>query len=232
MSTNHPIVPVHLGIIPDGNRRWAAANGLTPLEGHKRGYENLKKIGDAALARGVKYLTVYAFSTENWKRSPGEVKYLMGLLDWILTKEVATFHKKGIRLNFFGSPDGIDPAMSQRIEEATAKTAGNTRGTLNICFNYGGQTDIVEGVRKLLSNRADPKSVTVESFGESLTSAGTPPVDLVIRTSGEMRLSNFLLWEAAYAELYFPDVMWPDFDEVELDKALAEYADRNRRFGS
>lgn len=231
--TNHSdaSLPTHLGIIPDGNRRWARDNGLTALEGHKRGYDNLKTISEAVLDRGIQYATVFAFSTENWQRSPEEVKYLMDLLNWVLNRDVRHFHEKGIRLGFFGLREGVDAKILAGIDRAIELTAANTRGRLNICFNYGARADIVHAAKQLVAKGLKPDQIDEAAFESALTSAGNPPLDLVIRTSGEQRLSNFMLWEAAYAELYFAAVHWPDFDEKQLDSALSAYAERKRRFG-
>jgi undecaprenyl diphosphate synthase len=219
-------VPAHLGIILDGNRRWAKANGLATLEGHRKGYENLKTIADAAIERGVQVVTAYVFSTENWNRSQEEVNYLMELLLWVATHEVNEMHKKGIRIRFLGSEQRLSPKILKAIKKAEEKTAGNTRGTLGLCLNYGGQTEIVEAVQAIGEGE-----VTMEAITQHLYAPDLPPVDMVIRTSGEQRLSNFMLWRAAYAELYFTDVHWPAFSETDLDAALAEFASRQRRFG-
>lgn len=225
-------LPTHVAIIPDGNRRWAKANGLSSLEGHKRGYENALKMADLAANRGVKYLTFFAFSTENWSRSEHEVKYLMELLSLVLKHNVKDMHKKGYRLRFFGSKEGLSPAIRQGMDEAINLTKDNTTATLNLCFNYGSRRDIVEAVRRVVEDGLSLDQITEAAVSERLSSAGTPELDLLIRTSGEYRLSNMLLWEAAYAELYFVRCYWPDFNETELDKALDSYAERKRRFGS
>ncbi len=219
-------VPTHIGLILDGNRRWAKAQGLPTLEGHKRGYENLKTIGRAGLARGIKYVTAYVFSTENWNRSQEEVSYLMDLLRWVLDKEVNELHKDNIRVRFLGSTERLDEKILEGIKKAEEKTAGNTAGTLGLCLNYGGQTEIVEAVRAIGDGE-----VTIESISEHLYAPDIPPVDLIIRTSGEQRISNFMLWRAAYSELWFTDKHWPDFTEADLDTALADYASRERRHG-
>ncbi len=223
-------LPKHIALIPDGNRRWAKAHNLPMMEGHKRGYDNLKTTADLAVARGVKHLTAYIFSTENWRRTADEVKYLMGLVNWVLTDQVKDFHANGYRLKFFGSPDKVDSKIVKGIAAAESLTKDNTKATLNICFNYGGRAEIVAAVNGLIKQGA--AEVTEDSFGRQLQSTGQPDPDLIVRTGGERRLSNFLLWQSAYSELYFTDVLWPDFDEVELDKALADYADRQRRFGA
>lgn len=215
----------------DGNRRWAKARNLPTLEGHRRGYENLIKIGEAALDRGVKYFTVYAFSTENWKRTAEEVDYLLGKLFWIAMGEVESLNKRNVRVRFAGSRDKLQPKAIEAIEQAEAKTATNTRGTFVICLNYGGQAEIVQAVQAIVREGTLPDEITEASIASHLYAPDVPPLDLIIRTSGERRLSNFMLWRADYAELMFVDQMWPDFDEVMLDHCLADYAGRERRIG-
>lgn len=230
-ETDSKTIPTHVAIIPDGNRRWAKEHGLTGLEGHKKGYETAINVLEAAVVRGVKYLTFFAFSTENWSRTQDEVKYLMDLLTWVLKNKVDDFDKKGYRLQFFGSKEGLSEAHLKLIDQAVKKTAANTRATLNICFNYGARKDLVEAVQQLIVDGVKAEDVTEEVISSRLSSAGTPDPDLLIRTSGECRISNMLLWEAAYAELYFTDIYWPDFTEEEMDRALNEYARRQRRYG-
>lgn len=223
-------VPQHIAVIPDGNRRWAKGRGLSTKEGHKEGYENLKRIADAAFERGVKFLTAYTFSTENWSRTEEEVGYLMKLAGWVVGEEAETYHQKGIRLRFLGSNDGLDESLIKGLREAEELTKNNTRGTICICFNYGGRKDIIDAVNSALQSGTD--KVDEDSFGRMLSTADIPDPDLVIRTSGEHRLSNFLVWETAYSEMYFADCMWPDFTTQELDLALKDFAARNRRYGS
>ncbi|TAK88830.1 di-trans,poly-cis-decaprenylcistransferase [Patescibacteria group bacterium] len=229
MSQTSPTTPTHVAVIPDGNRRWAKAKGLETKEGHKAGYQNLLKIADLAFDRGVKYVTGYVFSTENWSRTEEEVGYLMKLVGWVLKEEGKRLHDKGIRINIIGSSEGVDEGLLEGFDKLQKLTRHNSGGTINICFNYGGRRDIVEAVNKLLASGV--KSVDESSFGEHLSTAGIPDPDLIIRTSGEQRLSNYLIWESAYSELYFSDVMWPDFNEAEFDAALTEYAKRKRNFG-
>lgn len=223
------MTPRHVAIIPDGNRRWAKAKGLGVVEAHKAGYETLKKMADAAVERGITTLTVYAFSTENWQRTKQEVGALLKLLEWGLKNEVKAYHQKGIKLQFWGSRADLPGGLADALDAAEKLTAENTKATFNICFNYGGRADIVAAVNRALDSGV--KAVDEEAFANYLVSAGTPDPDLIIRTSGEHRLSNFLPWEGSYSELYFTDTLWPDFDEAELDKALSDYADRQRRFG-
>lgn len=231
-DTNKPTLPVHLGLILDGNRRWAKDNGLPTLEGHKRGYEVLKTIGDAVIARGIKYVTVYAFSTENWQRPASEVKFLMDMLYWVATHEIESFHKKNIKLVFLGKDQPIPERTMKVVMAAEEKTKHNTAGTLAICINYGGQAEIADACRKVIQAGIKPQDVTPELIRQNLYHPEIPDVDLIIRTSGEQRLSNFMLWRAAYSELYFlAEKHWPDFTADDLDKALADYAQRVRRFG-
>lgn len=225
------LIPRHIGFILDGNRRWAREQGLPTLEGHKRGYEILKDIGEAALDRGVQYLSAFVFSTENWKRSKEEVNYLMKLAYWVATHELEEMHKKNIRVKFLGERTDLSPKLLEAIDKAEAKTAKNTKGTLALCFNYGGQQEIATAAAKMIKEDVKPEEVTPEKVAEYLYEPEIPPIDLVIRTSGEQRLSNFMLWRAAYAELLFVKKHWPDFNEGDLDAAISEYASRNRRFG-
>lgn len=224
-------VPVHIGLILDGNRRWAKAQGLPTLEGHRVGYGNLKQIGKHAIKRGVKYISAYIFSTENWNRSKDEVKYLMDLALWLASNELNEIHKDEIRVRFLGRLDGLSNKMIKAIHKAEELTKNNRKGTLALCFNYGGQQEIVDAAQQLLDKAKGAREVTVEKFASLLYAPEVPPIDLIIRTSGEQRISNFMLWRAAYAELYFTYKHWPDFTPKDLDEALAEYAQRQRRFG-
>ncbi len=224
-------LPEHIAVIPDGNRRWAKQNGLSTKEGHKAGYDNLKRIAYAAFDRGVGCVTAYAFSTENWLRTEEEVKYLMGLLAWVVTEEAKEYHRKGIRLRILGSRDRLSSKLVKGFEEVQNLTKDNRNGAINICFNYGGRLDLVDAMRQLVREGIPAEKIDEGAIASRLSSAGLPDPDLIIRTSGERRLSNFLLWESAYSELYFSDVMWPAFSEAELDRALADYANRKRNFG-
>jgi len=230
MSEPVPTLPQHLGIILDGNRRWAQQNGLPSFEGHREGSETFKDIADYALEKGIKYLSAYVFSTENWARSKDEVGFLMALIKQLIKTQIKDLHKKGVRFMWLGCSDKLDEKMIAMLREAEELTANNTNGTLAFCFNYGGQQEIVDAARAV---QARGLPMTAESIEQHLY-GGTelPSVDLLIRTSGEHRISNFMLWRAAYSELYFTDVLWPDFTAQELDKALAEYASRQRRFGN
>lgn len=237
MTENQPSntdnIPKHLGFILDGNRRWARERGLPTLEGHRAGYSNLKDITKAAINSGVSYVSAYIFSTENWNRTPEEVKYLMDLAYRMLTKDLKELNKEQIRVVWLGSSDRVSEKLQKAIKNAEDKTKNNTRGTLALCFNYGGHTELVDAVKNIVSSGVDAQAIDHKVLEDNLYGgAEIPPVDLLVRTSGEQRLSGFMLYRMAYSELYFTDTFWPDFDEVQLEKALAEYARRNRRFGA
>lgn len=229
--SNTTIVPTHIGIIMDGNRRWAKEHGVTVAEGHKQGYLTLKHIAKAGLKRGIKYLTAYAFSTENWQRDKTEVEDIMKLLTWALKHEIKELHKEGIRVRFIGSKLKLGAATARAILHAEELTKDNTRATLLLCLDYGGQQEIVEAVKRIAESGIAPEDITPELITHHLYAPDVPPLDLVVRTSGEQRLSNFMLWEAAYSELAFVTKAWPDFDEQVLDEVLEDYANRHRRFG-
>jgi undecaprenyl diphosphate synthase len=222
-------MPRHIAIIPDGNRRWAKLHGLKPQEGHKEGYEVFKRVAEAAFKSGVEFVSFYTFSTENWARSQDEVSYLMRLVAWVVTEEAQTYHLKGIRIRVVGARDRLDKKLANSLDEVEKLTEHNTAGTVCLMFNYGGRDDIIRAVNHMLEGGV--KSVDEQSFANWLSTRDIPDPDLVIRTSGEQRLSNFMTWESAYSELYFTGKLWPDFDEKELDKALADYCQRKRNFG-
>ncbi|MBI4133641.1 di-trans,poly-cis-decaprenylcistransferase [Candidatus Uhrbacteria bacterium] len=224
-------VPQHLGIIMDGNRRWAKMHGLPILEGHRRGYDKLKEVGEWCMERGVKVLTVFAFSTENWKRAASEVAYLMDLFYRAFTNEVEEFMRRNIRVRIIGDRAGLPENVGRAATALEERTRENTRGTLQLAINYGGHTEICDAVRALLGQHVAPAEITEEAIASRLYAPDTPPPDLIIRTSGEQRLSGFLTWQSAYSELYFIQKHWPDFTEADLDAACAWYADRDRRFG-
>jgi undecaprenyl diphosphate synthase len=224
-------VPVHLGLILDGNRRWARAQGMPQLEGHRQGYQNLHDVALAAFDRGVKYVSAYVFSTENWNRTKEEVDYLMNLFVWVATKEIDKYVHEGLKVVFMGSRERLSKRVLKGIESAESKTAHNTRGVVVLCLNYGGHTELAEGVARLVRDGVPAEEVTVHKLAEYLYQPEVPPVDLIIRTSGEQRLSNFMLWRSAYSELYFVEKPWPAFTVADLDEALEDYASRNRRFG-
>ena len=222
--------PRHVGIILDGNRRWAKSRGLPALEGHVRGYHNLRLISRHLFGnRNVKWVSAYVFSTENWRRSKREVSYLMRLVGQALHEYLDEFHGDNIRIVVLGRRDGLPGPVLAAIEKAENTTADNRSGTLALCFNYGGQREISDAATAWASNK--PAELTAETFYQYLYHPEVPPLDLIIRTSGEQRLSGFMLFRAAYAELYFTDVLWPDFAPATLDTALAEFARRTRRFG-
>ena len=232
MSEETKNIPYHVGIIMDGNRRWARANGLPTLEGHRRGYDKVKKVGRWCKERGVKVLTVWAFSTENWKRSEEEVKYLMNLIKFALSKgEIDQLHKDGIMVRVIGQKERLSEDMQKLIKEAEERTKDNKEGILNLAISYGGRADILEAVKKIIEKKISADQITEETVGQNLWTVGLPDPDLIIRTSGELRTSGFLTWQSAYSELYFCQNHWPDFSEKDLDEVLADYARRQRRFG-
>jgi len=224
--------PNHLGIILDGNRRWAVAQGKTKMAGHMAGYKNFYTLSRYALIdQKIPYVSAFVFSTENWQRTKEEVGYLMRLVTRALTEFLEDFHRGNIRILVAGSRDGLDDSVLEAIEKAETQTSGNTGGNLVLCFNYGGQAEIVQAARNIIEQKIDPKNLTIDTFAEQLYKPEVPALDFVIRTSGEHRLSGFMLWRSAYAELYFTDKMWPDFTTKDLDIALEEYAHRQRRYG-
>lgn len=231
-SMSKPAVPRHLGLILDGNRRWAREHDLPLIEGHKQGYENLRTISDAAFDEGVEYVSAYVFSTENWNRSREEVTYLMKLLMWVVKHEVENLHKHGIRLHTLGSKFRLGKALVKAIHAAEEKTKDNTGGTLLLCLNYGGQQEIVDAMKRIVEAGTPADQITPELISQNLYAPGIPPVDLIIRTSGEQRLSNFMLWEGAYSELMFTPTYWPDFSTAELHQMFNKYSQLQRRFGS
>ena len=223
--------PEHLGLILDGNRRWAKANNLSVAEGHKKGYENLKTILKAAVKYHVKYVSAFVFSNENWDRSTDEVKQLMRLLLWVLRHEVDELNKQGIRIRVIGSRLRVAKAIVKAIHDAEEATKNNTRGTLLLCLDYGGQQEIVQAAKNIAEAGIKPHDITAELISQNLYAPDIPPIDLIIRTSGEQRLSNFMLWESAYSELVFTKQLWPDFNERDLKLALNKYSRTKRRFG-
>jgi undecaprenyl diphosphate synthase len=226
------VVPTHLGLVLDGNRRWAKDRGLKPFEGHRRGYLILERISRAAFERGVKYVSAFVFSTENWSRSEEEVTYLMDLLQWVAAHEIKKLHKSNIRVLFLGTDVGLSESIIKAIKKAEAKTAQNTGGTLVLCLNYGGQQEISDAVASLIRSGVKADEVTPELVTQHLYEPTLPPIDLIIRTSGEQRLSGFMLWSAAYAELKFVLKQWPAFTVEDLEEAFSDYARRQRRFGT
>ena len=227
----HPVIPRHVGVIVDGNRRWAKSHGLPTYEGHLAGYNTLKEVGIEMLAGGVEYLSAYVFSTENWKRSADEVKKLMGLVLKLVSSDLPEFHKHNVRLRILGSREDVDEKILKAIDKAEAETASNTGGTLALCFNYGGQREITEAVAAIDAEGVSAEDVTEELIASHLYAPDVPPIDIVVRTSGEQRLSNFMLWRAAYSEFLFLDKNWPDMDKDDVTLIINEYTKRQRRFG-
>jgi undecaprenyl diphosphate synthase len=221
-------VPRHIAIVMDGNGRWASKRFLPRIAGHRQGVEVLKRMVRACALRGVSVLTVFAFSSENWKRPVDEVSALMDILVVALSRELNQLKKEGVQLRFIGSREGLSERVKQSLLDAELQTAENHTLTLNVCFNYGGRWDIVNAAQAL---SASGEAITEESLASKLSTFVTGDPDLIVRTGGEMRLSNFVLWQSAYSELFFSEVLWPDFDETTLDAAIQAYASRERRFG-
>ncbi len=221
-------IPTHVGIILDGNGRWAKARGLKRTAGHLAGYKNLLKLSKYILDKGTKYLSVFAFSTENFLRPAEEVNYLMDLFIKGFNEDRGYFKKENIKVVFSGRKDKLSSKVLTAMAKMEEETENNTLGTLNICLNYGGRAEIVDAVNKIIKN--GEKEITEESFKNYLYN-DLPDIDFMIRTSGELRISNFMLWQISYAELYFPKCYFPDFNEIEYDKALIEFTKRDRRFG-
>jgi undecaprenyl diphosphate synthase len=230
-----PDVPRHVAIIMDGNGRWAAARGLPRVEGHRRGVEALRKTVRAAGEMGIRCLTIFSFSSENWQRPASEVRDLMGLLRRFIRNDLAELHGNGVCVRVIGEREGLEPEIRRLLEEAEELTRGNDRLTLVVAFNYGARDEIARAVRRIAANVArealKPEAITEELIGQHLDAPDIADPDLIIRTSGELRLSNFLLWQAAYSELVFTPVYWPDFDRAALESAIEEYRRRERRFG-
>ena len=227
-SKKNGAVPRHIAVIMDGNGRWAKRRLLPRLAGHKQGVESLRRCARACVERGVQVLTVFAFSSENWNRPQEEVSGLMSLLANALAKEVAQLSRDGVRLYFVGDRQGLSDKVREGLVEAERITAHNTRLVLNVCFNYGGRWDIAQAAQRLV---AQGLALTPENLDRAMALAHVPDPDLMIRTGGETRISNFLLWQAAYTELFFSNALWPDFDEAALDEAIAVFGGRERRFG-
>jgi undecaprenyl diphosphate synthase len=227
--------PRHVGIIMDGNGRWAAARGLPRLEGHRRGVEAVRRTIRAAGELGISYVTLYSFSAENWSRPAQEVSDLMGLLKRFIRKDLAELHKNGVCVRIIGRRDNLPPDIRSLLIEAEDLTRNNRNLTLVIAFNYGSQQEIVDAARRLAirvaAGELDASEIDIRALTNALDTAGVPDPDLIIRTSGEQRLSNFLLWQSAYSELIFLPVLWPDFDKASLENAIVEYGARERRFG-
>ncbi len=215
----------------DGNRRWAKEHGLSARQGHTKGQETLRTIAQAAFERGVRYISVYAFSTENWKRTEDEVGHLMKLLVRGIDTYTDEFNDAGVKIVFLGERADLDTKILRAIEKAEQKTAQNNKGTLAVCFNYGGQRELVSAMQYIVEAGIPAEAISEETIARHIYQPDIPPVDLVVRTSGEQRLSNFMLWRAAYSEFMFVDKHWPDFAPEDLDEVLSRYAERGRRFG-
>ena len=224
-------IPVHIGIIMDGNGRWALSRGKPRAAGHQAGVENLRRILEACVRFGIKILTIYAFSTENWNRPRAEVSTLMNLLARALRREVPDLHKNGVRLNHIGRLERISRRLRKGVQDAIELTKDNDQLILNVAFNYGGRAEVVDAAKRIIKAGIPAQELTEELFEQYLYTAGQPDPDIIIRTAGELRVSNFLLWQGAYAEYYAAPVYWPDFDEGELYKALTAFNRRERRYG-
>ena len=230
-SPSENSIPNHIGLILDGNRRWAKEHHLTVAEGHREGYQNLKTIAQAAIKHGVRYVSAYVFSTENWNREKQEVKDIMKLLKWVLSHEIKKMHKDNIRVRVVGSKLKLGAALVTAIHDAEKLTENNTRGTLLLCLDYGGQQEIVDATKQIIESGVPAEQVTQELIEANLYAPDVPPPDLIIRTSGEQRLSNFLTWQSSYSELMFTKKKWPDFKEKDLNSALRKFKTIKRRFG-
>ncbi len=224
-------VPQHIGYIVDGNRRWARQHGLPTYEGHLAGYDAVQEVVRATFEAGVKYVSAYVFSTENWKRSEEEVGRLMSLALKIARSDVKVLLDNNIRVRVIGSRQGVDEKIVKEIDDIEARSANNTAGTLVLCFNYGGQLEIVDAFRKMIEAGISAEDITTDTVAEYLYAPDIPPVDMIVRTGGEQRISNFMLWRAAYSELLFLDKYWPDMTKEDVKAILKEYSERNRRFG-
>ena len=231
-ATTGRAVPRHIAVIMDGNGRWARKRGLPRLAGHRAGTENIRAIVSEADQAGVRYLTLYAFSTENWNRPSLEVQGLMQILSDFIDRETRNLHEQNVRLRHLGRLEGLSPRLAEKVRFAVNLTRENSGLTLAIAFNYGGRADLVDAVRAMLAAGVAPDAVDEQQIGAYLSTAGMPDPDMVIRTSGERRLSNFLIWQAAYSEYWFTPVLWPDFRPEHLHQAIGEFGQRERRYGA
>lgn len=224
-------IPTHIAIIMDGNGRWALSRGLPRLAGHRAGTENLRRVIEACIEFNIKYLTIYAFSTENWGRPRAEVQGLMKIFEDVIDRELQELHDQGVQLRHIGRLDQLKPSFRKKVLNAIDYTKENDRLILNIAFNYGGRDEIICAIKRMIRDGIREDEVNVDLVNQYLFTAGIPDPDLIIRTSGELRGSNFLIWQGAYSEWYFPSVYWPDFDKEQLRLALEEYSKRERRYG-
>lgn len=230
-ETSRLEIPTHVAIIMDGNGRWALARGLPRLAGHRAGTENLRRIITACVEFGIRYLTIYAFSTENWGRPREEVEGLMHILEDVIDRELAELDKEGVQLRHIGRLERLDPKLQEKVLEAIELTRDNSKLVLNVAFNYGGRDEIVYAIQRMIRDGVGPEEVDSDLVGRYLFTAGVPDPDMIIRTSGELRVSNFLIWQGAYSEWYITSTYWPDFGKEEFRKALDTYARRDRRYG-
>ncbi len=224
-------VPQHIAIIMDGNGRWARQHGLPRHAGHRAGTENIRRIVRTCQDVGVRFLTLYAFSTENWSRPTAEVRGLMLILSEFIDRETEALHAEGVQIRHLGTTEGLAERLKRKVQYAVERTANNTTMTLAVAFNYGGRADVIQAVRQMVAAELPPDAITEQTLAEHLYTRGMPDPDLIIRTGGEFRLSNFLIWQAAYSEYYATPTFWPDFDIVELEKAINVFEQRERRFG-
>ena len=224
-------VPAHVAIIMDGNGRWAKQRGLPRSEGHRQGTENLRRIIRAAVEFGVKIMTIYAFSTENWSRPRREVMLLMRILEMVIDRELRELHEEGVQIRHIGDLQGIEPRLARKVVEACHYTRDNQRLILNVAFNYGGRDEIVHAVQNIVRDGIAAEQITEQTISDYIYTNDLPDPDLIVRTSGEFRLSNFLIWQGAYSEIYTTPTFWPDFDRSQFHAALLEYGRRQRRFG-
>jgi undecaprenyl diphosphate synthase len=224
-------LPIHIAIVPDGNGRWAEKRGLPRIRGHREGVLNMLRMIQYINEYPIKYVTFYGFSTENWQRPKAEVNGLFKLVEHFVEEQLNKIHEKNIRIRHIGRLNGLPVSLQNAIKQAVSLTADNSGMTLGIAWNYGGRAEIVDAVTRLMADPSKPQPLDEKSFARYLYTGDMPDVDLVIRTANEMRLSNFLIWQAAYSEYHFTDVLWPDFGKEDIDKALLEYSKRNRRFG-
>jgi undecaprenyl diphosphate synthase len=225
------IIPQHVGYVVDGNRRWAKTHGIPTYEGHLAGYNTLQEVVRATFDAGAQFVSTYIFSTENWKRSEEEVGKLMGLVLKLLTSDLHLFAERNVRLRIIGSRENVSDRILKAIDDAEATTKDNTGGTLIVCFNYGGQLEIADAVKKIVQEGVAADDVTPELIAQNLYAPEVPAIDMLVRTSGEQRISNFMLWRAAYSELMFIDKLWPDMTKDDVAAIIEEYSKRHRRFG-
>jgi len=224
-------IPRHVGYVVDGNRRWARKHGLPVYEGHLAGYNALKEVAIATMDAGIEYMSIYIFSTENWKRDKAEIKNLMSLIFRLLTTDLGELESRNIRMRVLGSRDRLSKQMLKAIDAAEERTKNNTAGTLALCLNYGGHLEISDAVKKIVQSGIAADDITPELIEDNLYAADIPPIDMIVRSSGEQRLSNFMLWRAAYSELMFIDKTWPEMTKKDVTAIIKEYSKRSRRFG-